>query len=81
MASGFAELFSNADNYTIAFDPSVKLTAAQKTTVLASQLLADYMYFDGNTDRSPLKAAPISTPLSSRLGRATTLSSEMVLGR
>ena len=51
MASGLAELFTDADNYTIAFDPSVKLTAAQKATVLASQILADYMYFDGNTEK------------------------------
>ena len=50
-ASAFAELYTNADNYTIAFDPSANLTAAQKATLLASQLLADYMYFDGNTEK------------------------------
>jgi len=51
MATAFAEAFSEADNYTIEFNNNVRLTGAQKATVLAGQLLADYMYFDGNTDK------------------------------
>ena len=51
LVSGVAELFTDVAYYTISFDPSFQLTAAQKATVLASQLPADYMYFDGNTEK------------------------------
>jgi CDP-glucose 4,6-dehydratase len=47
----FAEAFSESDNYTIEFNNNHRLTGAQKATVLAGQLLADYMYFDGNTEK------------------------------
>ncbi len=47
----FVEMFSNADNYTIEFNPQGNLTAEQKATILAGQLLADYMFFDGNTEK------------------------------
>jgi len=45
------ELVSQADNYSISFNQAVKLSLAQKTTVLASQVLADYMFFDGSTEK------------------------------
>lgn len=45
------ELVSNADNYRIDFDSSQNLTGAQKLTILSSQLLIDYMLFDGNTEK------------------------------
>jgi len=51
MATAFAEAFSESDNYTIEFNNNHRLTGAQKATVLAGQLLADYMYFDGNTEK------------------------------
>jgi hypothetical protein len=50
MAGAVTELFSNADNYEIQFREN-KLSAEQKLTVLAGQLLADYMFFDGNTEK------------------------------
>jgi hypothetical protein len=50
-AAAFAEAFSEADNYSIEFNPAAGLTPAQKATILAGQLLADYMYFDGNTEK------------------------------
>jgi hypothetical protein len=43
------ELFTNSDVYSIQF--SGNLTPGQKTTVLTAQLLADYMFFDGNTEK------------------------------
>ena len=51
LASAAAELMSDADNYSIEFNPAANLTAPQKATVLASQILADYMFFDGNTEK------------------------------
>lgn len=53
-AQGAAELFTEADNYSIEFNPKAQLTATQKISVLAAQLLADYMYFDGNSSFSSL---------------------------
>jgi hypothetical protein len=47
----FTELFSESDVYTIEFNPDAKLSATQKSSVLAGQLLADYMFFDGNTEK------------------------------
>jgi hypothetical protein len=51
LAGAFVELFSDADVYTIKFNEEAKLSAAEKTTVMAGQLLADYMFFDGNTEK------------------------------
>jgi hypothetical protein len=45
------ELFSEADVYSIQFNGDAKLDASKKATVLAAQLLADYMWFDGNTEK------------------------------
>lgn len=47
------ELMSNSDNYSIQFNlnPQRKLTAAEKASVVAGQILADYMYFDGSTEK------------------------------
>lgn len=51
-AGGFiAELCSDADVYSIQFGDNANLTAEQKLTVLAAQLLIDYMLFDGNTKK------------------------------
>ena len=46
-AQGAVDLLTEADNYSIEFDPNAKLTAIQKISILTGQLLADYMYFDG----------------------------------
>jgi hypothetical protein len=51
-AGGFiAELCSDADLYSIQFNEDRGLNAEQKLTVLAAQLLLDYMLFDGNTKK------------------------------
>eukprot|EP01041_Mallomonas_annulata_P005769 gene5769-11660_t len=44
-------LMTDSDNFTIEFANDSKLNASEKATVLAAQLLADYMYFDGNTEK------------------------------
>lgn len=51
LAGGLRQLFSDADVYHIEFNGGANLTASQKATVLAGQLLADYMFFDGNTEK------------------------------
>ena len=51
LAGGFTELFSNSDVYTIQFKEGASLTPAQKLTVLSAQLLADYMFFENNTEK------------------------------
>jgi hypothetical protein len=53
LAGAFRELMTDADTYTIEFNSETlgKLSPAQKLTVLSAQLLADYMYFDGNTEK------------------------------
>jgi len=51
MAMLATDLMSDADNYTIEFNPSMTLTPGEKATILAGQLLADYMFFDGNTEK------------------------------
>jgi hypothetical protein len=51
LAAAFVELASDADVYSIVFNESANLTASQKITILAGQLLADYMFFDGNTEK------------------------------
>lgn len=51
LAQGAVQLISDADIFTIEFKDDVVLTPAQKTTVLTAQVLADYMYFDGNTEK------------------------------
>lgn len=51
LAGAGIELFTDADVYTIVFKEDVVLSPAQKTTVLTAQVLADYMYFDGNTEK------------------------------
>lgn len=51
LAAAFVELASDADVYTIKFNEQAGLTPSQKVTILAGQLLADYMFFDGNTEK------------------------------
>jgi hypothetical protein len=51
LAGGFRSFIEDNSVYTIQFDQGANLTAAQKSTVLASQLLYDYMLFDGNTEK------------------------------
>lgn len=53
LSGAFRELVSDADVYSIAFDPEAneKLTPAQKLSVLSGQILADYMFFDGQTGK------------------------------
>ncbi len=57
LAGAVRELMSEADVYSLAFGnmnkdgQSIPLTAAQKATTLASQLLMDYMIFEGNTEK------------------------------
>lgn len=51
LAAGVRELMSDSDVYTIQFGNDNKLSASQKISVLAGQVLADYMYFDGNTEK------------------------------
>jgi hypothetical protein len=51
LAGGVRQMFSNADVYQIAFNDDAVLTPAQKLTVLSAQLLADYMFFDNNTEK------------------------------
>lgn len=52
LAGAAVELFSNnADAYSIQFNQNAKLTASQKVTVLTAQILADYMWFEGNTEK------------------------------
>mmetsp|Transcript_26410 Transcript_26410/g.26660 ORF Transcript_26410/g.26660 Transcript_26410/m.26660 type:complete len:385 (+) Transcript_26410:47-1201(+) len=51
LAMAATDLMSDADNYTIEFNPMASLTPAQKANIMSAQLLADYMYFDGNTDK------------------------------
>ena len=49
-ANALQELISDADNYSIHFS-GLDLTPEQKVTILGGQLLADYMFFDGNTEK------------------------------
>ena len=51
IAGGLRQLLTDADVYTIQFQPGSNLSASQKLTVLTGQVLADYMYFDGNTEK------------------------------
>eukprot|EP00981_Chlorochromonas_danica_P001722 scaffold369_cov177-Ochromonas_danica.AAC.55 len=51
LAGAFVELASDADVYTIQFNDKADLTPSQKITILAGQVLADYMFFDGNTEK------------------------------
>jgi len=60
MAMLASDLMSNADNYTIEFNPNVSLSPGEKATVLAGQLLADYMFFDGNTEKCKSQDKSIS---------------------
>lgn len=53
MAGALQELGSEADVYTIEFKSVAQ--PEQKVTVLAAQLLADYMWFDGNTEKCAFK--------------------------
>jgi hypothetical protein len=48
LAQAVTETISDADNYTIEYNPEAKLTVTQKLSVVAAQILADYIYFDGN---------------------------------
>ena len=50
--AAITELATDADVYSIEFNPSAQtLSAEQKITVFTGQLLADYMLFDGNTEK------------------------------
>jgi len=50
--AALTQLTSDADVYSIEFHPNAQtLTAEQKITVFTGQLLADYMLFDGNTEK------------------------------
>jgi hypothetical protein len=49
--SFIAEFCSDADLYSIQFKEEKGLNAEQKLTILAAQLLLDYMLFDGNTKK------------------------------
>ena len=53
LSGAFRELMSEADTYQIKFHPDAvqKLSPARKITVVGAQLLADYMFFDGNTEK------------------------------
>jgi hypothetical protein len=51
MAGGFVEVMSDADVYGVTFNEHAELTPAQKITMLTSQILADYMWFEGNTEK------------------------------
>jgi len=53
MSGAFRELMTDADTFQVKLHPNAieKLTPAQKVTLLGAQLLADYMYFDGNTEK------------------------------
>ena len=51
-ASGaMMEMLTNSDNYSIDFSGTNSLSGSQKLTILTSQILIDYMLFDGNTDK------------------------------
>lgn len=45
------EVLTDADVYSIEFNPEAGLDSSEKATILAGQLLADYMLFDGNTEK------------------------------
>jgi len=49
LAGAFRELMSDADVYTIQFNEGI--SASEKATILTAQVFADYMYFDGNTEK------------------------------
>lgn len=51
IGGALTELGTDADNYLIEFNPEAKLSGAQKATLLTAQVLADYMFFDGNTEK------------------------------
>jgi len=51
MGMVLTDLMSSADNYTIEFNPNATLSPGEKATIMAGQLLADYMFFDGNTEK------------------------------
>lgn len=56
LAGAAQELFSsNADNYSIDFKEGGQFNIAQKTSILAAQILADYMWFDGNTEKCKME--------------------------
>jgi len=47
--TGLINLAGNAETYRINFSADKQWTPAQKATVVASQILIDYMFFDGST--------------------------------
>ena len=53
IGQGITELMSDADNYSVQYNlnPKRKLTASEKVSVIAGQLLADYMFFEGSTEK------------------------------
>lgn len=53
MSGALQQLVTEADNYSIEFsnNSSSDLSGAQKLTILTSQILLDYMLFDGNTEK------------------------------
>jgi hypothetical protein len=64
LATSARELFTDAEVFTIDYasyqsatdhnsnsHSKMKLNASEKLTILAAQMLADYMFFDGNTEK------------------------------
>lgn len=51
LAGGFRSLVGDNSVYTIHFSESSGLTASQKSTAIAAQILYDYMLFDGSTEK------------------------------
>ena len=45
------EAATDADNYSIEFNPDAQLGAAEKLSLIGAQVLTDYMIFDGNTEK------------------------------
>jgi len=46
LAGALREMVTDADIYTLEFNPSMPITPQQKATLLATLILADYMYFE-----------------------------------
>ena len=59
LSAAAVELCSDADVYTIQFNESANLTVPQKIIVLTAQLMADYMFFDGQTEKCQDKGGAI----------------------
>lgn len=51
LISSLVQVFTDADAYGVAINPNAGVTAEQKVTMLTATVLADYMFFDGNTEK------------------------------